>query len=223
MSDTYSVDLNDYSQGPHWLSPLGRVNRDAIRAKHRANYLANKVYEKTPARPETMAKLRATKARIEKANLTKLVRVWNGAIAILDRSEVQLRDLIERELVDVAGMNGIRYGEAMAATDKLMKKVAIIRTRAIKRAFRYLRSKLGNKDIQGSSLAAWASHISAADINRLDKVIRNGILGGLENIEIARAVVGSMKLRGIDGATEVTRHHISQLARAALKSSRRKK
>src|ERR1035437_9636372 len=125
---------------------------------------------------EPREQLRATKARIEKANLAKLVRVWNGAIAILDRSEVQLRDLIERDLVDVAGMNGIRYGEAMAATDKLMKKVSVIRTRAIKRAFRYLRSKLGNKDIQGSSLAAWASHISAADINRLDKVIRTGIL-----------------------------------------------
>src|ERR1035437_8249667 len=73
--------------------------------------------------------------------LAKRVRGWNGAIAILDRSEVQLRDLIERDLVDVAGVNGIRYGEAMAPTDKLMKKVAIIRTRAIKRAFRYLRSK----------------------------------------------------------------------------------
>jgi hypothetical protein len=27
---------------PHWLSPLGRIDRVSIRAKHRAAYLANR-------------------------------------------------------------------------------------------------------------------------------------------------------------------------------------
>ena len=36
---TIDIDLNDYSGGPHWLSAKGKVNREAIRAKHRAKYL----------------------------------------------------------------------------------------------------------------------------------------------------------------------------------------
>jgi hypothetical protein len=43
-------------------------------------------------------------------------------------------------------------------------------------------------------------------------------MAGLENTEIARKVVGSAKVNGIDGMTEVTRHHILQLARAAIKA-----
>ena len=54
---TYDIDLNDYSGGPHWLSAKGKVNREAIHAKHRAKYLAERVRVIKPARPETIAKL----------------------------------------------------------------------------------------------------------------------------------------------------------------------
>ena len=77
--------------------------------------------------------------------------------------------------------------------------------------------------IHGVTLAGWAGHIAGADADRIDKAVRTGLIGGLDNTEIARAVVGSAALNGIDGMTAVTRHHISQLARAAIKPSRRKK
>lgn len=32
---TIYIDLNDYSGGPHWLSAMGKVDREAIRAKYR--------------------------------------------------------------------------------------------------------------------------------------------------------------------------------------------
>ena len=64
---TFYIDLNDYSGGPHWLSPLGKVNRKAIRAKHRAKYLAEKVRTIKPARPETMARLKRTLEEIRNA------------------------------------------------------------------------------------------------------------------------------------------------------------
>ena len=137
------IDLNDFSGGHHWLSPLGRVNRDAIRARNRAKYFLNREPVHKAARPETLAKLHRVTKRIKKRELFRKVTVWNNAIAIIDQSEVRIRDMIERDLVDVAGISGIRYGEAMHAADKLMKKIKIIRVRAIKKAFRHLRSKLG--------------------------------------------------------------------------------
>lgn len=71
--------------------------------------------------------------------------------------------------------------------------------------------------IHGTTLSGWASHIAGIDINHIDKAIRSGLIGGLDNTEIARRVVGSATLNGIDGTTAITRHHISQLARAEIK------
>ncbi len=66
---TIYIDLNDYSGGPHWLSPLGKVNRKANMAKHRAKYLAARVRVIKPARPETMARLERTIERIKKRGI----------------------------------------------------------------------------------------------------------------------------------------------------------
>jgi len=197
----------------HWLSPLGRVNRKVIRDRNRAKHRLEHPPVHKPVRPETMARLHAVEARIKKANLARFIKIWNGTVAILDQSEIRVRDMIERDLVDVAGISGIRVGEAMKAADRAAARVAIVRTKAIKKAFRYLRSRIGNTPIHGHSLAVWAE-----DKARLDKTIRTWLMAGLENTEIARKVVGSAKVNGIDGMTEVTRHHILQLARAAIKA-----
>jgi hypothetical protein len=71
---TIYIDLNDYSGGPHWLSPLGKVNRKAIRARHRAKYLAEKVRVIKPARPETMARLKRTMEEIRKRSIEQSVK-----------------------------------------------------------------------------------------------------------------------------------------------------
>jgi hypothetical protein len=37
---TIYIDLNDYSGGLHWLSAMGKVDREAIRAKYRMKHIA---------------------------------------------------------------------------------------------------------------------------------------------------------------------------------------
>jgi hypothetical protein len=217
------IDLNDFSGGHHWLSPLGRVNRKDIRDRNRAKYWLNREPVHKLARPETIAKLHAVKARIEKRELFRKITVWNNAIAILDQSEVRIRDMIERDLVGVAGISGIRVGESVKAADRVAARVSAVRTKAIKKAFRYLRTKIGNVTIRGHSLAIWAGHFAAEDKSRIDKTIRVWLMAGSENTEIARQVVGSATLNGIDGMTAVTRHHISQLARAEIRPPNRRK
>ena len=128
---------------PHWLSGSGKVDRKGIAARHKAAYLAEiRARPRKPARPETMAKLEAASAHAKKTEQLRIVKVWNTAIAMIDRTEPRLRDLIERELIDVAGINHTLVGDAMLATENLMKLIRPIRAKAIKKAFRYLREHL---------------------------------------------------------------------------------
>jgi hypothetical protein len=217
------IDLNDFSGGPHWLSGPGKVDIKAIRAKHRARHFsALKLRPRKPARPETMIRLRAVMARIEKLSIAKAVTVWNNAINILDQSEIAIRDVIERDLANKAGLDGLRVGETMTAATQTSARVSRIRARAIKKAFRYLRYELKNPKIKDRSLAQWAQAIATDDAKRIDNAIRIGLIGGLDNTEIARNVIGSLQLRGVDGVTEVTRQHVIRLGRAAVRPLIRK-
>lgn len=71
----------------------------------------------------------------------KLAAVWRQAVAILDASEVEMRDTIERGLADYAGLDHLKVADGLAAADRVSKQCAAIRVKAIKRAFRLLRDK----------------------------------------------------------------------------------
>jgi hypothetical protein len=75
--------------------------------------------------------------------------------------------------------------------------------------------------LEGFSIAQWAHYFSNQDLARIDTAIRSGLIAGLDNTEIARKVIGSLQLLGIDGVTEITRRHITSLGRIAIFPRRR--
>ena len=81
-----------------------------------------------------------TEAETEHSRRSKTFRTWSTAIAKLDKSEVEIRDLIERGLQDIAGVSGTKYGAAMRAVDRIMVQIKRIRLEAIKASFRHIRS-----------------------------------------------------------------------------------
>lgn len=76
--------------------------------------------------------------------------------------------------------------------------------------------------IRGMSMARWASYFANSDTARIDNAIKTGLIAGLDNTEIARKVVGSASLNGVDGVTEITRQQIGRLGSAALNPRERK-
>lgn len=68
-------------------------------------------------------------------------RVWQDAIGIIDATETQVRDIIERGLANVAGKERLRYHEAMLAAKKVSAEIEAVRTAAFKRAFRLIRDE----------------------------------------------------------------------------------
>lgn len=77
--------------------------------------------------------------------------------------------------------------------------------------------------LEGFSIAQWAHYFSTQDRGRIDAALRSGLVAGLDNTEIARKVIGSLQLLGIDGVTEITRQHIARLGRVAIFPRNRKK
>lgn len=72
------------------------------------------------------------------------------------------------------------------------------------------------RPFQGKILRGWASEIARADIARIETQIRIGMVQGESSAQIARRVVGTAKLRGRDGVTEISRRQAAGITRTAV-------
>lgn len=69
----------------------------------------------------------------------------------------------------------------------------------------------------GQSLATWASMIIANDAMLIDSAISIGLTAGDDNTDIAHRVIGSRRMNGSNGATEITRQYFLRLGRGYLR------
>lgn len=218
--------LSDHGD-PHWLSAKGKVDHEKIRRKHRAaHFIVNRVIN--PVTDATLAKLhaaheyaKAKEAEALKKKLARYVKLFNEAISLIDDSEVRVRDLIENDLMDVAGINRTRVNEAMTVSDKLAETLAKVRARAIKRGFKHLRDHLKIKTIYEHTLATWCKAIIDQEAQRIKVALRVGLISGEDNTDIAHRIVGSRRVHGANGVTEQTRQQIIRLGRRFLREKTR--
>ena len=70
--------------------------------------------------------------------------------------------------------------------------------------------------IKGQTLATWARSLLNNEMRVVEMAIRSGLQHGMDNTDIAHLVIGSRRLNGKNGATEVTRQHILRLAKGYL-------
>jgi hypothetical protein len=70
--------------------------------------------------------------------------------------------------------------------------------------------------IHGHELAHWARNIAAQDAERIHTAISVGLTAGEDNTDIAHRVIGSRRLNGSNGVTEITRQHILSLGKGLL-------
>lgn len=149
---------------------------------------------------------------------------WAKAIMVLDKSEVLVRDLIERELAGKTGSFADAFPtRAIRLANRLALQVKDVRDEALRTAFRLLRARLGNMPVLTVSFSAWAAYFSREDHRAISAAIQAGLSEGLDSTEIARRVVGSLAMNGVDGVTEYTRNKIAHLGRAAIRSANLRK
>lgn len=81
---------------------------------------------------------------------------------------------------------------------------------------RQLRQIALSRPFQGRILKDWASTILSEDLARIRGQIQAGMVAGDTSANIARRVVGTARLNGADGVTEITRRAATSLTRTAV-------
>lgn len=72
------------------------------------------------------------------------------------------------------------------------------------------------RPFEGRTLHSWAKTIAADDIRRIESAVRIGMVAGEPSDVIARRVVGTARLKGADGVTEITRTQAAGITRTAV-------
>lgn len=80
---------------------------------------------------------------------------------------------------------------------------------------RQLDDILTRQPFRGRVLRDWASKIERDDLARIMARIRIGLIEGRPAAEIARTIVGTVRLRGTNGVTQITRREATALVRTA--------
>ena len=73
-----------------------------------------------------------------------------------------------------------------------------------------------SKPFEGKTMRQWANSIARSDLARIEQSIRIGMVQGETGPQIARRIVGSKRLRGVNGTTEITRRHAAAITRTAV-------
>lgn len=81
---------------------------------------------------------------------------------------------------------------------------------------RTIKAIVTTNPFEGKVMKDWADSIASADIDRILSQIRIGMVQGETGPEIARRIVGSASLEGVDGVTEITRRNAAALTRTAV-------
>ena len=71
---------------------------------------------------------------------------------------------------------------------------------------------------EGRTLGSWSKKIAADDISRIAAQVRIGVVQGEGTMTIARRIIGTAKLKGSDGVTQITRRNAEAITRTAVNS-----
>jgi SPP1 gp7 family putative phage head morphogenesis protein len=79
-----------------------------------------------------------------------------------------------------------------------------------------LRKLVTSKPFQGRTLKQWADTLQEADLARIESQIRLGVGEGEDSATVARRIVGTARLKGTDGMTQITRRNAEAITRTAI-------
>lgn len=80
----------------------------------------------------------------------------------------------------------------------------------------FLKAVALSRPFEGRLLKDWADTMANEDIRRIHSAVQAGMVAGEDHATIARRVVGTARLKGADGVTELTRSQVQSIVRTAV-------
>lgn len=145
----------------------------------------------------TSANVRRLETLLRMIRATRL-RAWEEV------TEAWLEELVELSRQEPVLLQGI------------LQTVSPVQLSLLLPAVDQLKALVTAEPFKGQTLAKWASTIAQGDLRRIEDQIRMGMIAGEGSAEIARRVVGSARLRGTDGVTQITRREAEAITRTAV-------
>jgi len=81
-----------------------------------------------------------------------------------------------------------------------------------------LASNVATQDIEGNTLTKWMTQMATDDLRRINAAVTKGMISGDASDVIARSVLGTTKLGGADGMTEITRRQVEAITRTIVQA-----
>lgn len=100
----------------------------------------------------------------------------------------------------------------------MLKTVSPVQLDFILPAPEMLETLVTHTPFEGRILHEWAASMKATEIKRIEDQIQIGMVQGETVDQIARRVVGSFELGGVDGVTEMSRRNATAITRTAINS-----
>lgn len=112
-------------------------------------------------------------------------------------------------------MEDLAYREPIAM-EGIYQTVIPVQIHTVLPTAEFLRAIALSRPFEGRVLKDWAAAMEAEDIRRIHAAVQAGMVAGEDNATIARRVVGTARLRGLDGMTEMTRKQVQAVVRTAV-------
>jgi SPP1 gp7 family putative phage head morphogenesis protein len=145
-----------------------------------------------------------TPSRLAKAQAAlKRIRVIRSA------AWAKSNETLSQGLIDFMKHEGEYFGSALETVVPVVLQTALPSTSLLK-------SLVKSKPFEGRTLKEWASTLQKVDLRRIEDQVKIGLVRGEDSDAIARRIVGTVALKGRDGALQVTRNNAEAIVRTAV-------
>jgi SPP1 gp7 family putative phage head morphogenesis protein len=143
---------------------------------------------------------------------------WNRLTALMERiAEVRgdvwsnLSTSWTTSLKDLAALEPKALGQ-------IVSNASIVRLQLNMPTARQLNAIVNERPFQGRLLKDWVAKINADDVSRIQNSVQTGMLMGETAPVIARRVIGTGAVNGVDGVTQMTRRELETMVRTSIQS-----
>ncbi len=138
--------------------------------------------------------------------MQRLIKVLRGTriTAWKEITALWVKEMQKLAVAEPHFMDGLLKGSVPVILDTVIPQTS------------FLKAIVTSKPFEGKTMKQWANSIARSDLARIEQNIRIGMVQGETGPQIARRIVGSKRLRGVNGTTEITRRHAAAITRTAV-------